>query len=74
MARLDAGETVKGIGAAQSVAPSRVVTWLQRRRVASGRIGGHVLPKSIAPKGWLRCMAAAPITLRELAIKRAKRG
>lgn len=46
MARLDAGETVRAIAEALSVAPSSVVKWSERRRetgsVAPGKIGGHV--------------------------------
>ena len=44
MARLDAGETVRAIAEALSVAPSSVVKWSERRRetgsVAPGKIGG----------------------------------
>lgn len=50
MARLGAGETVRAIAEALSVAPSSVVKWSERRREtgsgAPGKIGGHVLPKS----------------------------
>lgn len=46
MARLDAGETVREVAEALSVAPSSVVKWSQRRRAtgraAPGKIGGHV--------------------------------
>lgn len=50
MARLDAGEAVREIAEAPSVAPSSVVRWSQRRRVtgkaAPGKIGGHGPRKS----------------------------
>ena len=50
MARLDAGESVRMIAEALSVAPSSVVKWSQRRRatgsVAPGKVGGHV-PRKI---------------------------
>ena len=50
MARLDAGETVRAMAEALSVAPSSVVKWSQRRRAtgsaAPGKIGGHV-PRNI---------------------------
>ena len=71
MARLDAGETVRDVGEALSVAPSTVVKWSLRRRatgsVAPARIGGHV-PRKIQGEheAWLRArMAAGPFTLRE---------
>lgn len=51
MARLDAGETVRAVAEALSVAPSSVVKWSQRRRAtgsaAPGKIGGHV-PRKVA--------------------------
>jgi putative transposase len=50
MARLDAGQTVREVAEALSVAASSVVKWSQRRRVtgsaAPGKIGGHV-PRKI---------------------------
>ena len=80
MARLDAGETVRDVGAALSVAPSTVVKWSQRRRatgsVAPARIGGHV-PRKIQgeQEAWLRArMASGPFTLRELVVELAERG
>ena len=46
MARLHAGETVRAVAEALSVAPSSVVKWSQRRRAtgsaAPGKIGGYV--------------------------------
>ena len=72
MARLDAGETVRVVAAALSVAPSSVVKWSQRRRLvgsaAPGKIGGHV-PRKIKGEHetWLRArMADAPFTPRGL--------
>jgi transposase len=51
MARLDAGESVRSIAEALSVAPSSVVKWSERRRAtgsaAPGKIGGHV-PRKVA--------------------------
>ena len=80
MARLDVGETVRGVAAALSVAPSSVVKWSQRRRAtgsaAPGKIGGHV-PRKIRGEqaDWLRTrMAAAPFTLRGLVSELAERG
>lgn len=63
MARLDAGETVRRIAEAPSVAPSNVVKWPQRRRAtgsaAPGKIGGHV-PRKVrgAEADWLRAWMA----------------
>ena len=80
MARLDAGESVRAVAAALSVAPSSVVKWRQRRRatgsVAPGKMGGHV-PRKIrgAHEAWLIArIAAAPFTLRGLVAELAGRG
>ena len=80
MARLDAGETVRAIAEALSVAPSSVVKWSERRRetgsVAPGKIGGHV-PRKIkgAEADWLRArMAQGDFTLRGLVAELAERG
>jgi len=79
MARLDAGETVRVIAAALSVAPSSVVKWSKRRRetgsVAPGKIGGHVQPKiRDADADWLRTrMAEGNFTLRGLVAELAER-
>lgn len=80
MSRLDAGETVREVGEALSVAPSSVVKWSQRRRAtgsaAPGKIGGHV-PRKIRGehKIWLRArMAEAGFTLRGLVAELAERG
>jgi len=49
VARIAAGESVRKVALALSVAPSSVVKWTQRLRatgnVAPGKIGGHVPPK-----------------------------
>ena len=80
MARLDAGETVRRIAEALSVAPSSVVKWSERRReigsVAPGKVGGHVLPKIRgADADWLRArMAEGDFTLRGLVAELAERG
>ena len=80
MARLDAGETVRGVAEALSVAPSSVVKWFLRLRAtgsaAPGKIGGHV-PHKIkgAHADWLRSrIASAPFTLRALVAELAERG
>ena len=79
MARLDAGETVRDVGEALSVASSTVVKWSLRRRatgrVAPAKIGGNVARKIDGDQeAWLRArMAAGPFTLRELVVERAER-
>lgn len=80
MARLAAGESVRLIAAALSVAPSSVVKWSQRLRAtgsaAPGRLGGHVPPKIAGPhRDWLIERAGAgPFTLRGLVAELAERG
>ena len=80
MARLAAGETVREVAEALSVAPSGVVKWLQRFRAtgsaAPGKIGGHVPPRIRGGHAvWLRTrMAEAPFTLRGLGAGLAMRG
>ena len=79
MARLDAGETVRVVAEALSVAPSTVVKWSLRRRdtgsAAPGKIGGHV-PGRIggAQAQWLRERMKADFTVRGLAVELAERG
>ena len=80
MVRLDAGQTVREVAEALSVAPSSVVKWSQRRRVtgsaAPGKIGGHV-PRKIRGEqaDWLRArMADGAFTLRGLVAELAMRG
>ena len=79
MARRDAGETVRQVAVALSVAPSSVVKWSQRRRAsgsaAPGKMGGPV-PRKIQGEHevWLRArMAEAPFTLRGLVAERGLR-
>lgn len=79
MARLAAGESVRTVAAALSVAPSSVVKWSLRLRktgsVMPGKLGGHVPPKI---KGehpdWLIERTAAAFTLRGLVAELAGRG
>lgn len=80
VARLDAGETVRAVADALSIAPSSVVKWSERRRttgsVAPGKVGGHV-PRKIrgAQADWLRArMAEGAFTLRGLVAELAERG
>lgn len=80
MVRLDAGETVRAVAEALSVAPSSVVKWSQRRRAsgsaAPGKVGGH-RPHKIRGEHetWLRTrMTDAPFTLRGLVAELATRG
>ena len=80
IARLDAGESVRAVAAALSVAPSSVVKWSQRRRatgsVAPGKMGGHV-PRKIrgSHEAWLMArIVEAPFTLRGLVAELAGRG
>ena len=80
MARREAGETVRAVADALSIAPSSVVKWSERKRttgsVAPGKIGGHVLPKIRgAEADWLRArMAEGDFTLRGLVAELAERG
>ena len=80
MARLAAGESVRGVAAALSVSPSSVVKWSKRLRetgsVTPGRIGGYVPPKIAgAQRDWLvERTRSAPFTLRGLVAELAERG
>jgi transposase len=80
VARIAAGESVRKVARALSVAPSSVVKWTQRLRatgsVAPGKIGGHVPPKIAgAHRAWLVARtAAAAFTLRGLVAELAGRG
>lgn len=80
MRRLDAGEAVRVVAGALSIAPSSVVKWSARRRetgsAAPGKIGGHV-PRKITGEqaSWLRTrMADGAFTLRGLVAELAERG
>lgn len=79
VARIAAGESVRTVALALSVAPSSVVKWTQRLRatgsVAPGKIGGHVPPKIAgAHRAWLVARTAAAFTLRGLVAELAERG
>ena len=80
MATLDAGETVREVAEALSVAPSSDVKWSQRLRstggAAPGKIGGHVRHKiNGADAAWLRTrIAAGPFTWRGLVAELAVHG
>ena len=80
IARLDAGESVRAVAEALSVAPSSVVKWSQRRRhtgsVAPGQMGGHRPRKIVgAHETWLReRTTSGPFTLRGLVCELAERG
>jgi transposase len=80
MSRLGAGETVRAVAEALSVAPSSVVKWSQRLRAtgsaAPRKIGGHV-PRKIRGEqaDCLRArMADRAFTLRGLVAELAERG
>ncbi len=67
MARVAAGESVRVVAAALSIAPSSVVKWLHRLRatgsVAPGKTGGHVPPKIAGEyRTWLVARAGAAFT------------
>lgn len=79
VARIAAGESVRKVALALSVAPSSVVKWTQRLRatgsVAPGKIGGHVPPKIAGThRAWLVARTAAAFTLRGLVAELAGRG
>ena len=80
VARLSAGESVRIVAAALSVAPSSVVKWSQRLRatggVAPGKMGGHVPPKIAgAHRTWLVARTTTEaFTLRGLVAELAERG
>lgn len=79
MTRVAAGESVRVVAAALSIAPSSVVKWSHRLRatgsVAPGKTGGHV-PLKIAGdhKAWLIERALQAFTLRGLVAELAERG
>lgn len=80
LARADAGETVRAIGAALRISPSCVSKWKKLRRetggVSPGKIGGHKKRTlSGANAAWLRKrLRAGPFTLRKLTEELAARG
>ena len=78
VARIAAGESVRKVALALSVAPSSV-GWTQRLRatgsVAPGKIGGHGPPKIAGThRAWLVARTAAAFTLRGLVAELAGRG
>ena len=80
LARYEAGETIRSIGAALEISPSCVSKWHKLKRdtgsLAPGRIGGHKKPVlSGACEAWLeQRVRAAPFTLRGLVAELAERG
>lgn len=80
LARSDAGETIREIGAALQISPSCVSKWRKLRRetgeLTPGQIGGHkkrVLSEERAD--WLRERTqSGPFTLRGLTAELAARG
>ena len=81
MARLDAGETVRAVADALSIAPSSVVKWSARRRTtgsaAPGKIGGHVPRKIRGPhREWVlqQIEAGGDVSLQGLADGLAESG
>lgn len=78
--RVAAGESVRMVARALSVAPSSVVKWSQRERatgsVAPGKMGGHVPPKIAGEhRVWLvERTASDAFTLRGLVAELAGRG
>src|ERR1700694_958044 len=79
VARIAAGESVRKVARALSVAPSSVVKWTQRLRatgsVAPGKIGGHVPPKIAGThRAWLVAPTAAALSPRGLVAELAGRG
>src|ERR1700730_10450453 len=74
VARIAAGESVRKVALALSVAPSSVVKWTQRLRatgsVAPGKIGGHVPAEDRGRPSGVACRAdggGASFTLRRWA-------
>ena len=81
MARVAAGQSVRKVAEALSVANSSVVKWSQRLRetgsVAPGKTGGHVLPKIRGGhRDWLfqRVHSEEAFTIRGLVVELAERG
>lgn len=80
LARSEAGETIRAIGAALAISPSCVSKWRKLKRetgrLAPGRIGGHKKPVLSGACGvWLeQRVRSAPFTLRGLVAELAARG
>lgn len=80
LARADAGESIRSIGAALKISPSCVSKWRKLRRetgaLKPGQIGGHK-PRTLSGDCalWLRQrIASGPVTLRGLTAELAERG
>lgn len=77
---VEAGESVRMVAAALSIAPSSVVKWCQRHRmtgsVAPGQMGGHRPRKIIGDDAtWLReRISGSDFTLRGLVSELAEHG
>jgi putative transposase len=80
LARYEAGETIRSIGAALDISPSCVSKWHKLKRqtgsLAPGQIGGHKKPVLAGTCGaWLeQRVRTAPFTLRGLVAELAERG
>jgi putative transposase len=80
LARYEAGEPIRAIGAALAISPSCVSKWHKLKRetgsLAPGQIGGHKKPVlSGACGAWLEeRVHTAPFTLRGLVAELAARG
>jgi putative transposase len=80
LARADAGESIRSIGAALNISPSCVSKWRKLRRetgaLKHGQIGGHRAPTLSADNAaWLRDRCAeGPFTTRGLVAELAARG
>ena len=80
VARFEAGETTRSIGAALRISPSCVSKWLKRQRatgsLAPDQVGGHKKPKLRGePADWLRDRCrSGPFTTRGLVAELARRG
>lgn len=80
LARADAGESIRSIGAALNISPSCVSKWRKLRRetgaLIPGQIGGHKVPTlSGANADWLRQRCAeGSFTTRGLVAEMAARG
>jgi transposase len=79
MSRVEAGESVRIVAAALSIAPSSVVKWRQRHRltgsVSPGQMGGHRPRKIVGDHAtWLRKRISGPdFTSRGLVSELAER-
>lgn len=80
VARFEAGETIRSIGAALAIRPSCIPKWAKRKREtgsgAPGRMGGHKKPtlsRERAARLLERCRPG-PFTTRRLTAKLAARG